>query len=735
MWVWAAGGLCLAAAALLPRIGRRRVLGMMGVFLFAGMLLSGYAAHPALPEEGKYAVTGVLCGDAAMREDGTAAAYLSQVTLEGGGRGYRLSKVYWTYHPDPQAPVLPREGDRVAFTGRLYRPDGQKNPYGFDTRLYLLQQGAAAGVSGAREIRIEGHPGRGLFSLTYGVRAWLDQRIRAVFGTENALPEALLIGVRDNLPPEEAQAFRDVGLAHLLAISGLHVGLLAGALLLPLRLWTGRKTQLCVLAGFLLCYCALLDFSAPVVRASLLMVIAAGRRIVRRAPDPLTALAAAFLLILVFRPLDLFSASFQLSFCAVLGLVTLLPAMEGRWQGRPYRRFLEAISVPAAATLFVAVPTIQIFPRLSLLGLVLNPFACMLFALLLPYFALTLAVGCVCLPAGQALAVPANAVSGWIGSAVQALGQIPFASVQVPSLPWYCVFAAAFALMMATRYVLWPGKRKALAAVCCLGAAFLLWPLTGSRDVQYIQLAMGQADSALILDGEKTIVIDAGSYGGDLASYLLSTGRRADILVLTHLHTDHCMGARQLMDSRVPIGEVWLPEGAEEQRIDDACLSLIREMEEKGVPVRHVAAGDAFEEGRVRLNVLWPRRGTVPPGRDANRYSLALLCSLDGMRLLSAGDLPGDYELYAARDADLLKIAHHGSKSSTGDAFLSAVGPGAALITGSPGADALPHPDVLDRLARRGIPWYNTAETGAVTVRVRNGGAVISPFLHEKEQP
>lgn len=731
--VWIAGGLCLTVAALLPRIGRRRILGVIGLFLFFGMLLSGYASHPLLPEEGKYEITGVLCGDAALREDGTAWAYLEQVTLRRGGEVHRLNRVYWTYHPEPQAPFLPREGDRASFSGRLYHPEGQMNPYGFDCRLYLLQKGAAAGISGAREALVADHPGRGLKSLTYQARSWLDEKIRAVFGEESALPEALLAGIRDNLPPETVQAFSDVGLAHLLAISGLHVGLLAEALLLPLRALTGRKTQFVILAGFLLFYCALLDFSAPVVRASLLMVFAKGRRLARRAPDPLTALAAAFLLILVFRPLDLFSASFQLSFCAVLGLAALLPALEGRGGGLR-GRFLRSMAATASVMLCIAVPTIQIFHRLSLLGLVLNPVVCILFALLLPLYLLVLVVGCVWLPAGQMLAGMANAVSGWIEHAVQALGRLPFATVSVPFLPWYCVAAVAFALALATRYILWPGKRKVLVAACCLASAFLLWPMTACRDVQYIQLAMGQADSALIMDSRRTFVIDAGKYGGDLASCLLSMGRKADVLVLTHLHADHCQGVRQLIDNRVPIGEVWLPEGAEEQRIDDSCLSLIREMEEMGVPVRHLAAGDIFREGRVGLTVLWPEAGTVPPNRDANRYSLALLCDLDGVKLLSAADIPGNYEMYAARDADLIKIAHHGSKSSTGDEFLSVVTPDAALITGSDTA-ALPHPDLLERLSRRGIPWYNTAEWGAVTVTVRSGGAIIAPYLHAKEQP
>lgn len=726
--------LCLGAVFLLPRIGKKRVLGAMGAFLFAGMLLSGAAAHPPLPQEGKYRVTGVLASDPQPGSSGRLHAYLEHALLEADGVSFRLSRAYWTYDPGRAAGFSPREGDRVSFPGRLYHFRGQVNPYGFDERLYQLRHGAAAGVSGYGEAAVVGHPGRGLLSFAYQSRKMLDDRIRRVFGAGAALPEALLLGVRDELPRETSQAFSDVGIAHLLAISGLHVTLLAEALMLPLRRVLGRKTAFGVLAAFLLCYCALLDFAAPVVRASVLMLAAKGRRLVRRAGDGCTALAAAFLLILLVRPLDLFSASFQLSFCAVLGIVLIVPGMERKRGGGLFFRLRRGLAAPAAATVFVAVPTIQIFHRISLLGFLVNPAACALFAVLIPLYALILCVGCVSLPAGQALANAVNAAAGGLTAAVGALGKLPFSSVRAPVLPWYCVAAVAAALLLSTRYVLWPRRRKAAAALAGLAAAAALWPLQICRDVQYIQLAVGQADCALILDGKKTVMIDAGSYGGDAASYLLSTGRNADVLVLTHLHSDHCLGVRQLMEKRIDIGEVWLPEGAEEQKLAGDCLALLEEIKKAGVPVGHLAAGDTLRTERTALTAVWPEHGKVLPGQDANRYSLALLCDLDGVKLHSAGDLAGAYEHYAARDADLLKLGHHGSKNSAGDEFLDIVTPDAAIATGSGSATAaLPNPRTAARLAARGIPCYDTGKCGAVSVAVRGGRARISLFCGQKE--
>lgn len=725
-----AGGLFF----LLPALGRRRVAGVMAGALLLGMGLSGGASHPALPQEGRYAVTGVLTADACLREDGKAAAYLTNVQIKNeAGEERTLPGLYWTYWPEEEAPFLPLEGERVSFSGTVYHPKGQVNPYGFDFRLFLLQKGVPAGVSGAEQAAVTDHPGRGLRSVFYHARQGLIRKVRAVFGEDSALPEALLLGWREDLPRETQQSFANAGAAHLLAVSGLHVGLLAGAALLLFRRFMPLGGRLAVMGVLLLLYCALLDFSAPVVRASLLLMAALYRPTVRRAPDGLTALCAAFLMILLFRPLDLFSASFQLSFCAVLGIVVLYPRLKEFMERRGLDRLGRGAAASFSATAGAVLPTVQVFHRFSLAGLILNPLLIPVFGALVPLYALTLLAGCVFPGAGLWLASWLGPVTRALLRAVEWVGAWPFASVRVPALPWYCVAAAAIVFALFTRY--WVGRpgRKRAAALGLLILSFGLWRLTLCRDVQYIQLAAGQADAALILDGDRTVMIDAGDYGGDAASYLLAAGRQADTVILTHLHTDHCMGLRQLLDEGVPIGEVCLPAGAETMQVDEACLSLMEELRARGVPVRYLAAGDEIATRRVKITVLWPMANAQRPGGDANRYALAALCDMDGVKLLAMSDVPGDYEMYAVRDADILKAAHHGSKNSTGADFLKAASPFAALVTDGGASAVLPHPDTLNRLKAAGVQAYRTGRQGAITLTVRSGEAHLAAFLREEE--
>ena len=727
-------GLMLSAAAvlLLYKTGKKIIPGMMALAVFLGMLLAGMAENPILPAAQNYQVQGVLSQDIQLREDGSAAGYLEKVRLwDETGAEYFLKKVYWTYTPDEEVPFLPEEGDQVSFSGYLYHPGERDNPYGFDFRMFLLQKGVAAGISGAKEPLLTGHPGRGFYSLFYHTRKFLQTRFQMIFGEQSILPETLLLGERENLPEETKSSFSKAGVAHLLSVSGLHVGLLAWALMLMLRRLLSPKKRSYVLGIFLLIYCGMLEFSAPVVRASILLMLGQARRTVRRANDSLTTLSAAFLLILFFRPLDLFSLGFQLSFGAVLGIFCLGPRLEKALSFIRMWEIREGMSVTLAATAGIVLPTIQGFHYFPLIGILVNPLACAIFGMLLPAYALVAIIGCFFLTAGQYLAVPVNFLGEMIITAIEAVGDLPYATIRVPYFPWYLVIAIVFSLALCTRYILWSRRKRIVAGLLSLLISVGVWQGTICRDVQYIQFSMGQQDAAMILDGKETVLIDAGEYGGDLAGYLLSTGRNADHVIITHLHSDHFLGIRELMEEEIAIGKIYLPIQAEEMIIDLECYDLLMEIKEKGIPITYLSAGDHLLTRRTDIEIVWPVAGTMIPFQDANRYPLCMLIRLDGVTLFSASDLEGAYECYAARDADILKVSHHGSNKSTGEEFLRMVSPRAAILTASPISRSLPHKDLLSRLAQFDISVYNTGERGAVMIRCREGKAEITTYLKD----
>ena len=734
--VFCLGVLCGAGLAVfLKRSARSGFAGILTAVFFLFCAYSSWAVRPSDVPAGTWRVRGIVSGEATVRDSGSLRVLLRGVSgTDADGQVRQMGRVYWTFQPRDDEELVRfgaslEDGDLVEFTGTVYRPSGRVNPFGYDFSLYLAQMGIRTGISGCGEPVLE----KGVSILFRGwmlrVRKALSDQADRIFGAYSVWPRTLLLGEKEKLDGDIRASFSDLGIAHILAVSGLHVGLISGFLLLILRLFAASpKVRFAVLAVFLGFYCALLDFAAPVVRAAVLVLLEAARQVLRRSGDSLTHLSAAFLLILLFAPLSLFSAGFQMTFGALLG-ITLLRVPIGRaLRPIPFERVRDALAVTLSAECGVLIPAASAYHRFSVAGLILSPVACLFMGILLPVYLVIYLLGCVWLPLGQALAGLLHGMIGWILDVLTALSGEAYVSVSVPSFPAPVIIGFCVCLVLCTRYVLLTGRARALlggGAALCAGLILLA---ARPHGVSYIQFSTGQADCAVVTDGGQTIVVDTGEYGGDLASWLLSNGRRADIVILTHLHTDHCAGILDLLEDRVPVGKVILPCGAGDQKIDSVGVTVLERLAEKGIPVEEMGAGDTFATAGTQWTVLWPQRDRIRTGQDANAYSLSLLCEAEGVRFLMMGDLTGEYEMYPAVDADVLKLAHHGSNGSSSRAFLEAVSPQIVIIPCREGRN-LPGEETLRRLADAGPAVYRTDETGALTLVPEEGRITVRTYL------
>ncbi len=732
--VWLLCGLALALSlcVLLRLRGARMLPGAACAALVIGLLLGGRAVSPALPPKGKFAFEATVEGDALARENGSVRCYLENVTRDGE----LLGRAYWTYYPSDDTAILPTDGQIVRFTGSVYHPSGQVNPFGFDFKLYLLRYGVSFGISGAEALVIDENPDPSWKNKLFAVRRRAGERLDMLFGEEGQLARALLLGDKSDLPEDMRQWFSRSGLAHILSVSGLHVGLLMAFLLRLLKpLRASPVVLLLLMSAVTLAYCAFLSFQAPVVRASVLLLCSLLARACFRQPDPLTTLSLAFILILLFNPLELFAPGFQLSFSAVLGIVLLGDRMgvltrrvKSAWKRRVATDYMTCVN----ASVGVLLPSCAHFGQFSVIGLFINPFACLAVAPMMIGCLAALLSSFVSVPVAQALAVPVQFLMRLFLAMARTFGDLSFAALPAQAPPWPTAVAIILTVVMLTRFVLINTRMRAVIIALAAVFALVATQCMANRDVRYTQFSAGNADAAVIEDGNTTFVIDAGENGGDLVNYLLANGRRVDTLFLTHLHIDHTGGLADLLDARVRIDRIVVPERACEQDVSPIYIALLERAREAGIPVTEVARGDSVSSERVRIDVLWPITGTVRADHDANDYSLALLCELDGVTLLNAGDLSGIYERYAARPADILKIAHHGSRNSTSEAFLAAVHPRVALLSTS-GRQYMPSPVVTERLA--GIATYRTDVSGAVIVTIRENAAQIAGFLRGGDDP
>jgi competence protein ComEC len=464
-----------------------------------------------------------------------------------------------------------------------------------------------------------------------------------------------------------------------------------------------------------------------------------------RPPAPANALAWAAALLVLARPEVVRDVSFQLTVSATAGLLLLAPRLAERW-----RRLPLPLRAPLAATVAAQLASLPwSLPRFHLLSLA-APAANLL---LVPWTALALtgallwSVLAVAAPAAAAAALPVldalAAPFGW-PAAMRPTAWLAVPAVASPAAA--ALLAAGLALLLAGP----AGRRwRALGAAGALaGSAACGLGLSPARplpaaadlpiaDLEVVLLDVGQGDAIVLRDGRRAVLVDGGGWErGDLGGRVLVPALaalglpRLEAIVMTHPDRDHCQGLVDLA-AYLPIRQVWTgPDWA----ATGCALDLFTT---PGAALRVLWAGERAAVGRWRLTALHPE----PDARGGeNDRSLVLLAEAAGTRVLLTGDVERWAEhrlltrwtrregLRAVCDrgglrADVLKVAHHGSRTSSGESFLDAVRPRLALISAGPG-NPYHHPSrtVLDRLADRGIPTLRTDRHGMVRVRLRGGG-------------
>ncbi len=595
------------------------------------------------------------------------------------------------------------------------------------------------------------------------------------------LVRALALGDRRALPEETRHAFQRLGLAHLVSVSGLHVGFVAvpaAWAIARVRAWGRRRTRpvrgfaapFAAGCGAALAYAWLAGAGIPAQRACLLFALFGLVRAARGKLAPAPALAAVALVLLAADPASLFDLGALFSFGACAALIA-----GGVWGGRSGAPGLD----PLRGSLAIS---IGLLPLVEAAGLPRALPAPLVNALAIPW------TGFVVMPCALAASVLAGGLPEGRGDPVLALLLWPAAALEqaaralaaaLPAvwlgdtgpgrLPWSAALvigAIAFARLRAGDWV------SGAAAWLALGL-FGLSPLRGPAFLdprpRVVFLDVGQADAALVEARASTWLIDTGAGpetgggGSTVLRALRAQGvERLDVLVVTHGDLDHRGGALRIL-SAVEVGELWLPAAA---AVDPSLEGLAEAARERSVPVRWVAAGDGAEgvagpgdiarerpaaADRPRVEVLWPPAppragpsgavigtGSDRPGRGTarNEASLVLRLTLDGHRFLFAADI-GEaserrlLELGAPLRAEVLKVAHHGSRGSSGAAFLAAVAPRIAIVSAPCGAGrGLPSAQALARLEAAGAALGWTGRDGAIAVvagRVGGGAAAAAP--------
>ncbi len=556
--------------------------------------------------------------------------------------------------------------------------------------------------------------------------------IDRIFRDDAPMARALLIADQHRIPPEMKDRYARAGMIHMLSISGLHVAIIAGSVVLLLqaaRLPRGLASLLAVVITGV--YVAMIGAQPPAVRSAVMLAAVAASKATQRPTSPWAGLALGALVPLV-QPRVVLDLGYQLSVVGIAGLIAsgslnrrLLRKRVTGWKQHVSRELLTSV----VATIITAPIIAWYFGRLSLIAPLANLAAGPVVSILQPLLFLTL------LLAGfdsvaRFLADAAHPLLATFDLIATAAASVPGSSVAiVPSLITVVAGAGAvvaFTVATASTYPVRP--LIAAASLLCLITISPAIPIPYRGGVEMHVLDVGQGDAILIrTDRGRWIVFDAGRIWrtGDagrstVIPYVKSRGGEVRAFVLSHAHSDHLGGAVSIMKGLEP-REFWdsaFPQGSA------AYAQTLRAAMAEGIEWNRVQAGGMMAVDGVRVHFLAPDSVWTASLTDPNEASTIALVEFGSARFLLTGDAEGAEEgwlLDHARSelrADVLKVAHHGSSTSSTDRFLAAVSPALAVI--SVGADNLyghPSADVLAGLSRVGAMTLRTDESGTIVIR------------------
>jgi competence protein ComEC len=627
---------------------------------------------------------------------------------------------------DPTTPRLGiAPGSRWRLHVRLRAPRGLRNPGGFDSEKHALAERIAA----TGYVR-EPESARRL-SAARGIDAWrarMSARIaHAVPAKSSRFVRALALGDTRSLDDVDWEQLRATGVTHLIAISGFHVGLVAGflALLVSLlwRSWPALGQRLprphaSAIAGLLgaLGYAAVAGFALPTVRTVLMIAIVVAARLARRAQRAVDALALAAIAVLLVDPLSMLAPGFWLSFVGVAWLLWCLPHGAGKSWRAVLREFFSA---QAVATIGLLPLGVALFGQASLAGPIANIVA-------IPWWSLVVVPLALSGTALEALHAGWGAWSWRLSASAfelvwpffQALAASPLALWWLPQPSW---FALPLALLGGFWLLLPRGTPgKALALLLWLP---LLWPqrgLPGHGEVDLQVIDVGQGLSVLVRTTHHTLLYDTGPAVLDgfdagesaVVPTLHALGvRRLDVITISHGDNDHAGGFAAVART-FPSALALTPEGAPPLPQGRACR-----------------AGLNWQWDGVRFRFLHPPRFFPYMGNEAG--CVLRVESAHGVALLPADIGEVIEQMLLHRDAaelraDVVLMPHHGSGGSSTPDFITATG--ARFAIASSGYDNRfrhPRPEVVGRWGDAGARVINTAETGAVRVRMLASGITV----------
>lgn len=640
----------------------------------------------------------------------------------------------------------PRFGDSLQLFAKLRAPNGERNPGEFNYRRFLASREIYGLVSISKNQEIQKiTPATGFSSerLFCTIKAKIIGQINQLYSNQaGALIKGLILGERGEIPAELRESFVKSGVIHALAISGLHVGyilIILFAIFGMLRVPPRAKIVL-VLVGILF-YNLLVGFKPPIVRASLMATIFLIGKLLQKQTDMLNIISIAALIILLIKPVELFQASFQLSFCAILSIVYLYRRLKIIFEkSQLIRKFKQnkiceyiysLFLVSLAAQLGTFPIVVYYFHRVPVISIVVNLLVIPIVGIVIAYGFTSIIFSFIYFPLAQLFSLTNTLILNFLLFVINSASQLFFSSFDFVSIGNTAIFLYYLFLWLLLNLNKKPVRKYAVFLIL-VAANFFVWKsvLQKSDWLEVIYFDVGQGDAALVkFPNGQNLLIDAGPNIADFDAgkyFLLPFFKRNDItclntVILSHTDNDH-IGGMPTIFRNVQVNRLFDTGMYHHSSICSTYSFVIDSLN----LAHHILSQPASlaQNKNYGVYALFPNKTSLRDcPNDVNNNSIVVKIVYGKNSFLFTGDIEREGENILSQygnllQSDVIKIPHHGSKTSSTLTLLNAVKPQFAVISlGKNNKFNFPSQNVIERLHHLNIAAIRTDENGAVIFR------------------
>lgn len=623
-------------------------------------------------------------------------------------------------------------GDSLYIEGEFKQPEEARNYKGYNYKQYLKTKKIIGTVELEKAKILKSSNG----SFIHNIQKYIKDTINGTLTDEEGnLLLAILLGDKDKLSEDIQESFKTSNLSHMLAVSGAHVSyIILGLTYVLQNSIIGKKNEKIVCIIFLLFFMAITNFTPSVTRACIMAVLTLFSGIIYRKSDVYTNISVAALITLIFNPYSLLDLGFQLSYGGTIGIIIFIKRIQEKKSNSKVINYIKQMALVSIYANIIIIPIMMYhFNTVSFTFIISNIMASPILGIIVITGFLFIIASITVKPLTRLIAIFIKPILSILIKISQICSKLPFSNILVVT-PYMFNVISYYAIIL---YCIKSKKNNKCKIIICLLIVlilinFIIYIFPQKLRIFFIDV--GQGDSTLIITPDKkTVLIDGG--GSDsfdvgkkvLLPYLLDRRiLKIDYVLISHFDTDHATGVAQIL-GKIDVSSIILTRQLEENDIYRHILSIAKE---KKIKLIYVKEGDVLKIGGIKISIIHPENKLMI-NNPMNNNSIVCKVEYNSFSMLLTGDIEMEAEELILRKninlkADVLKVAHHGSKTSTTGEFLKAINPKVALIgVGKNNNFGHPSNEVIQRLKENGTRIYRTDENGEISITVNKKGRII----------